>query len=425
MTTEGDPASAPVSSPFAVVAFRSIWITNVISNLGSMIQLVGASWMMASLTSSPQMVALVQASMSLPIVLLALVAGAVADSFDRRRVMLVAQVFMLIVSILLGALVWSGQITAWSLLGLTFLIGCGTALNLPAWQAAVGDMVSRDALSSAVGLNSLGYNIARSAGPAIGGLIVAVAGVAAAFLANIVSYIALIGALMRWKHGGAERPSPRERLGKAIGAGLRHVAMSPNLKVVLVRACLFSFSGIAIQALLPVVARDLLRGQAGTYGVLLGAFGVGAVLGAFSSNRLRSRWNSEQIASGALLTLSVGTLLAVAGNIPIAVVGMTIAGAGWVWGLTTFNLTVQLAAPRWVVARAVAFYQMAVSGGMATGSWIFGMIAEVHGVANALVVATFMQALLLLLAPIRFRLPHLNALEQSASTVGPLESTSR
>jgi predicted MFS family arabinose efflux permease len=201
--------------------------------------------------------------------------------------------------------------------------------------------------------------------------------------------------------------------------------MSPNLKVVLVRACLFSFSGIAIQALLPVVARDLLRGQAGTYGVLLGAFGVGAVLGAFSSNRLRSRWNSEQIASGALLTLSVGTLLAVAGNIPIAVVGMTIAGAGWVWGLTTFNLTVQLAAPRWVVARAVAFYQMAVSGGMATGSWIFGMIAEVHGVANALVVATFMQALLLLLAPIRFRLPHLNALEQSASTVGPLESTSR
>lgn len=425
MTTEGDPASAPVSSPFAVVAFRSIWITNVISNLGSMIQLVGASWMMASLTSSPQMVALVQASMSLPIVLLALVAGAVADSFDRRRVMLVAQVFMLIVSILLGALVWSGQITAWSLLGLTFLIGCGTALNLPAWQAAVGDMVSRDALSSAVGLNSLGYNIARSAGPAIGGLIVAVAGVAAAFLANIFSYIALIGALMRWKHRGAERPSPRERLGKAIGAGLRHVAMSPNLKVVLVRACLFSFSGIAIQALLPVVARDLLRGQAGTYGVLLGAFGVGAVLGAFSSNRLRSRWNSEQIASGALLTLSVGTLLAVAGNIPIAVVGMTIAGAGWVWGLTTFNLTVQLAAPRWVVARAVAFYQMAVSGGMATGSWIFGMIAEVHGVANALVVATFMQALLLLLAPIRFRLPHLNALEQSASTVGPLESTSR
>ena len=198
---EAQPVPPPVSalSPFRFPVFRAVWAASTVSNLGGMIQSVGASWMMISIAQSADMVALVQASVTLPTMLLSLIAGAMADNLDRRKVMLSAQVFMLVVSVVLAICAFTGSITPWLLLSLTFLIGCGAAFNAPAWQASVGDMVSRAELPGAVALNSMGFNIARSVGPAIGGGIVAAAGAATAFAVNSVSYIALIVVLKRWR----------------------------------------------------------------------------------------------------------------------------------------------------------------------------------------------------------------------------------
>ena len=373
--------------------FRAVWLSSMASNFGGLIQSVGASWMMTSLASSSQIVALVQASTTLPIMLLSLWAGAIADNLDRRIVMIWAQSFMLLVSVALAACAWAGVLTPVLLLAFTFLIGCGTALNGPAWQASVGDMVPRPSLPAAVALNSMGFNIARSLGPAIGGAIVAAAGAAAAFAVNAVSYIGLIAVLARWRPERVASPLPREKLGVAMAAGVRYVAMSPNIRVVLVRAALFGFAASALTALMPLVARALVSGGPLTYGLLLGAFGAGAVAGALSSGHLRRHLSTERIvriASFAVAAGSVGTALS--HSLLMTLPAMMLAGAGWVVALSTFSVTVQMAAPRWVVARAIALYQMAAFGGMAAGSWIFGAVADDHGVAVAIGAAALIQA---------------------------------
>lgn len=398
LSTESRADNPAPSSPLSVPIFRAVWIASMASNFGGLIQSVGASWMMTSLTSSEQMVALVQASITLPIMLLSLAAGALADNYDRRLVMLVAQGFMLVVSAALSLAAWAGLLSPWALLGFTFLIGCGTALNGPAWQASVGEMVPRTALPNAVALNSMGFNIARSVGPAVGGAIVAAAGAAAAFLTNAVSYIGLIIVLARWRPDRVPSPLPRERVDMAMRAGVRYVAMSPNIRAVLVRAALFGVVASAVPALMPVVARDLVTGGALTYGVLLGGFGIGAVGGALLSGRLRKRLSTEGLVRTATLIMAVGTLgAAVSGLLILAIFSLMLAGAGWVLTLSSFNVTVQMAAPRWVVARALSLYQMSAFGGMAIGSWLFGTLAEDHGVATALMLAAAGMALVALL----------------------------
>ena len=373
--------------------FRAVWLSSMASNFGGLIQSVGASWMMTSLASSSQIVALVQASTTLPIMLLSLWAGAIADNLDRRIVMLWAQSFMLLVSVALAACAWAGVLTPVLLLAFTFLIGCGTALNGPAWQASVGDMVPRPSLPAAVALNSMGFNIARSLGPAIGGAIVAAAGAAAAFAVNAVSYIGLIAVLARWRPERVAVPLPREKLGVAMAAGVRYVAMSPNIRVVLVRAALFGFAASALTALMPLVARALVSGGPLTYGILLGAFGAGAVAGALSSGHLRRHLSTERIVRSASFAVAAGSMgTALSHSLLMTLPAMMLAGAGWVLALSTFSVTVQMAAPRWVVARAIALYQMAAFGGMAAGSWIFGAVADNHGVAVALGAAAFVQA---------------------------------
>jgi MFS family permease len=380
--------------PFSIPIFRMVWIASLGSNLGGLIQSVGASWMMTSLASSPAMVALVQSSTTLPIMLLSLWAGAVADNLDRRLVMLWAQVLMLAVSVALSLFAWYGLLTPWLLLGFTFLIGCGTALNGPAWQASVGDMVPRPALPGAVAMNAMGFNIARSAGPAIGGAIVAVAGAAAAFLVNAVSYLGLIAVLARWRPARPARALPRENLGAAMNAGVRYVAMSPNLRTIISRAGLFGFASSAVPALMPLVARDLVTGGPLSYGALLGSFGVGAVIGALNSGRLRERLSTEWTVRLATVTISIGAAVAgVSTWLPLTLAALLLAGAGWVVALSTLNMSVQMAAPRWVVARAVAIYQMSAFGGMAVGSWIFGEIAGLHGITVSLLLAAFSQLL--------------------------------
>lgn len=373
--------------------FRAVWLASMSSNFGGLVQAVGASWLMTTLSDSPQDVALVQASVALPIMLFSLTAGAAADNLDRRVVMLCAQFWMLCVSALLAWFAWNDWLSPWGLLSFTFAIGCGAALNNPAWQASIGDMVPRSALPGAVAMNSMGFNIARSVGPAIGGAIVAAAGAAAAFAVNAVSYVALIVVLLRWRPERTPRALPPERIDIAMAAGLRYVAMSPNIRTVLLRGGLFGAAAAALPALMPIAARDLIAGGPLTYGILLGAFGVGAVGGALASGRLRLRLTTEgivRLASGLLVLGAVGTGLS---RTPLATVpALMLAGSGWVLALSTFNVTVQLSTPRWVVGRALSLYQMATFGGMAAGAWGFGLIAERADITAALMAAAALQA---------------------------------
>ena len=372
-------------APFRHRIFQSVWIASLASNFGSLIQGVGAAWMMTAISDSANMVALVQASTTLPIMLLSLPSGAVADSFDRRRVMLIAQCFMLAVSVALTIAAYLGFITPWLLLTFTFLIGCGTALNNPSWQASVGDMVPRADLPAAVALNSMGFNLTRSVGPAIGGAIVAAAGAAAAFAANAVSYLALIFVLLRWRPATAPSSLPRETIGPAMAAGLRYVAMSPNIGKVLLRGFVFGFTAISILALLPLVARDILAGGPLLYGVLLGAFGIGAVGGALVSTRLREILSSEWCVRLAFIGFAVCAATAGLSPYPwLTSAALMIGGANWVIALSLFNVTVQMSTPRWVVGRALSLYQTATFGGMALGSWAWGAAAEQYDPGKAL-----------------------------------------
>ncbi|MBP1857851.1 MFS transporter [Rhizobium herbae] len=390
-------------APFKHDTFRVIWVASLASNFGGLVQAVGAAWMMTSITDSVNMVALVQASTSLPIMLFSLVSGALADNFDRRRIMLIAQCFMLFVSALLTVCAYFGFISPWLLLFFTFLIGCGTALNNPSWQASVGDMVPREVLPAAVALNSMGFNITRSVGPAIGGVIVASAGAAAAFAANTLSYFAIIFALVRWRREVTLSKLPRESMGRAISAGLRYVAMSPNIGKVLFRGFVFGLSASAILALLPLVARDLVAGGPLTYGIMLGAFGLGAIGGALLSARLREHLSSEWIVRIAFAGFAVSSLITALSPYGwLTSLALLLSGAGWVLALSLFNTTVQLSTPRWVVGRALSLYQTTTFGGIAAGSWMWGQLAENYGPANALIASAL---LMIVGAAIGLRLP--------------------
>jgi MFS family permease len=399
-------ARASPFSPLRHGTFRAVWVAILISNFGGLIQSVGAAWLMTSLTGSAGLVALVQASTTLPIMLFSLAAGAIADNYDKRAVMLVAQGFMIAVSVALAGCAYLGLITPWILLIFTFLIGCGTALNNPAWQSSVRDMVPRQDLPQAIALNSVGMNIARSVGPALGGMIVAVAGAAVAFAVNAVSYLALIVVLFRWRPERHPRLLPPESLGAAMGAGIRFVAMSPTIRTVLFRAFVFGLAGSAIQALMPLVARDLIRGGPVTFGLLLGAFGLGAVGGGLFSSRIRQARGAEGLVRQSFIGFAVCALVtAFSANTALTMLAMALGGACWVLALSSFNVAVQVSSPRWVVGRTLALYQTAAFGGMAVGSWTWGLLAERFSISEALALSALVH-LLAVLVGLRWVLPN-------------------
>ena len=376
-------------APFRYPAFRSLWGATIVSNFGGMVQAVGAAWMMTQLTHSATLIALVQASNTLPIMLFALLSGALADLFDRRRLMLIALAVMTIMSVALAVLTYMGGVRPWSLLIFTFAIGLGQAIYNPPWQASMGDLVSREDLPSAVTLNSVGFNLMRSVGPAIGGLITAGFGAAAAFAVNAASYAPLAVAMTRWSPPPRTARIAREPLGPALAAGLRYVALSPNLIRVLARAALFGVSAVSVLALLPLIARDHPGSGSLLLGLLLGCFGVGAILGAGLNPRIRKRLTNEQVVRIAFLGFSLSTLvLGLTDRVWLQGLALLPAGASWVLALSLFNVTVQLSTPRWVVARALALYQTATFGGMAAGAWIWGAIAGAHSVSTSLLVAS-------------------------------------
>lgn len=380
------PTASPAFAPFSSPVFRSLWLATLISNLGGLVQAVAAGWTMTTLTDSQHMVALVTASTMLPIMALSLLSGVLADNYDRRRVMLAAQLLMLIVSVVLTVVTYLGLLTPWLLLSLTFLIGCGGAMHNPSWQASVGDIVPREQVPAAVMANGMSFNLMRSIGPALGGLIIAAAGAAAAFAMNSLSYLALIIALLLWRKPADTSALPREQFRQAATAGIRYVSLSPNILRIILRGFLFGVSAVSVLALLPLIARDLLGGGASTYGFMLGFFGLGAVGGALNNARIRARFDNEMIVRCTFVGMAFGTLLLATGHgLYLAAGALMLCGACWVTTNALLNVSLQLSTPRWVVGRALSFYMMSNAGGMAAGSWIWGLVTEAHGLQTALV----------------------------------------
>lgn len=375
-------------APFEHRAFALFWWASLASSFGSMIQTVGASWLMTTIAPSPDQVALVQTANSLPYFFLSLLAGALADTRDRRSIMLVSQVMALLASVALAVVVMTGAITPSLLLWLTFLIGCGAAAFAPAWQASIGDQVPRAQIAPAVMANAVGFNLARSLGPAIGGVVVAAVGAASAFIINAVSYLGIIATLAWWRPKRAQAELPPEPLGTAIAAGVRYVGLSPHLLAILLRCVLYTIPIAAVPALMPIVARDLLDGSAATYGFLLGGFGVGAMLGALSGAALRERFTSDAL-QRILSALACVAMIGIGQSrwAAVTMLAHVLAGSVWTQAFANFNIAVQLSSPRWVTGRMLATYQTVAFASIALGSWWWGEFASATGLREALTAA--------------------------------------
>jgi MFS family permease len=381
-------ASDSVGAPLRHPVFRRIWLASLLSNLGLLIQGVGAAWAMTQMTSSADKVALVQTALMLPIMLISMPAGAIADMYDRRIVALVSLSIALCGATALSVLAWLGLVTPQILLAFCFIVGSGMALFGPAWQSSVTEQVPAETLPSAVALNGISYNIARSFGPAIGGIVVATAGAVAAFAANAALYIPLLVVLFLWRRTSEPSRLPRERLNRAIVSGVRYIANSPSIRVVLVRTLVMGLIGGSVSALMPLVTRDLLHGGAQTYGIMLGAFGMGAVIGALNIAEVRRRMSGEAAIRACALSMA-GAIAAVAlSREPVlTAAALVIAGAVWMLAVALFNIGVQLSAPRWVAGRSLAAFQASIAGGIAMGSWGWGRLTDAAGVETALLVS--------------------------------------
>ncbi|WP_332811032.1 MFS transporter [Sphingomonas sp.] len=376
--------TAPLHNPL----YRNIWLASLLSNHGLMIQGVGAAWAMTELTTNASMVALVQTATTLPILLLAMPAGAIADMYDRRGVSIVALLLSITgVSILFG-LALTGQISAWALLAFSFLIGSGTAIFWPTWQSSVSDYVPVELLPSAVALNSISFNVARSFGPAVGGVIVAAANAVAAFGTGLLLYFPMLIVLLRSKRTAEPARLPPERLSRAVISGIRYVFHSPPIRTVIVRAFVLGLMGGSVLALLPLISRDLLGGDAKTFGFQLGSFGMGAVVGAFNVARVRNRFGFEGTLRSSVAVMAFAVAgAAISRNELLTAVCIFLTGVGWMLSTTTFNVAIQISVPRWVAGRSIASFQASVSGGIALGSWGWGVLAEATSVETALLVS--------------------------------------
>lgn len=392
---------APLSFP----VFRGLWIATVVSNIGSGMHDVGAGWLMTALTPSPFMVALVQAAMTLPMFLLALPAGAMADIVDRRLMLITAQSLGLLAAAALAVFTWQGWTTPVVLLGMTLALGGAAALSAPVFQAIVPELVDRRTLPDAIALNSLGVNISRAVGPALGGMVVALAGSSAVFAINALSVLAVLVVLVTWKREPVPSALPAEHFVGALKSGYRYARRSPALRLVLIRAVGFFLFGSAVWAMLPLVARQSLGLDASGYGALLGCMGAGAVVAALVLKRLR-RWVPANVLSigATLLFAAAGLALAVTENPWMAGAVMAVSGLAWIGMVTSLNVAAQLASPGWVKARALALYLVAFQGAMTGGSILWGAVAARTDVATALAIAAAGQVLALGLALV-WRLP--------------------
>ncbi|WP_028311633.1 MFS transporter [Derxia gummosa] len=409
--TEAVPSPAPAAAsggsfaPLRRPVFAVLWIATVLGNIGSFMRDVASGWLVTELSPSPAAAALIQTAATLPVFLLAIPAGVLSDILDRRRFLIGVQLLLGAVSLALLLLSRAGALTVELLIALTFAGGVGAALMGPTWQSIVPELVPRADLRSAVALNSLGVNIARAVGPALGGALLAAFGAALTYGADVLSYVFVIAALLWWKRPPPPQDGLQESFASAFRAGLRFARASRELHVVLLRAAVFFAFASAAWALLPLVARQMLGGGAGFYGLLMGAVGAGAIGGAIVMPRLRARLD----ANGLLLLASLiaaGVLggLVLAPPQWLAVALLALLGVGWIVALTSLNGVTQSVLPNWVRGRGLAVYLTVFNGAMAAGSLGWGLVAQRVGVPMTLVAAA---AGLLLMAAVfhRLRLP--------------------
>lgn len=392
-------------APLREATFRRIWSASLISNFGHLIFGVAAAWEMTRLTDSREMVALVQSALMLPLMLVSVPAGAVADMFDRRKIALTGLAFSIVSAAVLTTIALAGGVTPWLLLAFCVLIGGGVALYSPAWQASISEQVPPEQIPAAVALGTISYNIARSCGPAIGGAIVMAAGAQAAFGMNALFYAPLFLAFLMWRRQHVPARLPPERIDRAIVSGARYALYAPIVRNIIIRACLFGMVSAAPSALAALVARELLSGDASVFGILLGASGTGAVAGALLVSRVRARFKPDQAVSLCFaITTTAVALIGASRSLPLTSVGMFFAGATNILIIALFNVGVQLSVPRWVVARALSLFSAALTGGIAFGAWVWGAVAAGFGVAEAFYVSAafiLLQPLLMFALPMR------------------------
>jgi MFS family permease len=390
--------------PLRLPMFRNLLIANVFGDMGTFMQIVGAAWLMVSLNAGPMYVALTQTASALPFFLFALPAGAIGDICDRRKLILFTEVWMAGLAIVLAVVTVAGVITPWLLLALTFAISAGDAFEAPTWRALLPEFVDKEDLEAASALNGIEFNLARAVGPGLGGVLIATAGVGAAFIVNAASFIGLIWIIARWKRPHRKRTTPPEKVIGATVAAIRYVRYSPGIRSLILRSGVVMFFASALLALLPTVAHRL-SGSVVTFGLLLGCFGFGAILGALVMQPARSRWSTEVVASGGVVILGLTTIAAGAlHELPLLSVVMLIGGAAWILFISLLSALVQRLAPDWVRARVLAVFLLAFQGGMAAGSALWGAVAEHAGIAVALMWAG-LGSIVTVALPLRWRLP--------------------
>jgi MFS family permease len=381
-TPQPQPRSASAWSPFREPLFRNLWLASVISYSGTWMQNIGTGWLMTSLTTSPMMIGLVQAAMSLPVFLVVLPAGALADMVDRRKLLIASQVWMMGAAAMLGVLTISHLVNPLLLLLFTFILGFGAVMNDPAWQAITPDVVSPQRFASAVALNSAGFNVARAIGPALGGIVIAVAGSGPAFLINAASFLGVIIFLYTWKSRPHAEHVPAARILEYIKAGIAHVSETKPVQSVLVRTGLFSLFASAFWALLPLVGSP--HGPV-AYGILLASFGTGALAGAAILQPLRHRININALVCGATVLFAASVVaFASSANVKQLCIVLLLAGMSWIIMLASLNISAQQMSPAWLRARSLSMYLLVLQGGMAAGSAIWGAVASQYGVPIAL-----------------------------------------
>ncbi len=384
------PAPPPAGpfAPFSHKAFALLWTATLLSNIGTWMHDVAAAWLMTSLSPSPLVVSLVQAATTAAMALFALPAGAMADLFDRRRLLMTLNLVRFALAMALAALTALGLVEAWSLLAITFLLGVCSALMAPVWQSIVPSLVPRPVLKQAVAMNSMGINIARAIGPTIGGILIVAAGAGAAFAVNGLSELIILAALLVWTPPPTVRPARPERFASAMVAGLRYAGHAASFRLVLWRAAAFFLFASAYWALLPVVARVSLGGDATLYGMLVGAIGAGAVAGALVMPAIDRRLGANRMvmlgSAGTILVLLIFALLPLR---PAAILASAIAGMSWIFVLSTLNVAAQNALPDWVRGRGLSIFGLVFFGAMTAGSIGWGALAQYAGIPVALVAA--------------------------------------
>ncbi len=388
--------------PLRIPLFRNLLIADLVSDIGAFMQTVGAAWLMTTLTASPIDIALIQTASALPFFLLALPAGSIGDIFDRRKLILGTETWMLVVATVLAGVTFSGRMTPWLLLFLTLALSLGDAVEAPTWRAIFPELVKKDDLTPALALNGIEFNLARATGPGLAGLIIAVAGVGIAFVLDALSFLGVIFVIFTWKRPLRKSTLPVERLGEATSAAIRYVRYSPKIRTLLMRSGIVIFIASSFWALLPTVAKELSSSALG-YGLLLGFFGVGAVLGAVVLQRVRSKLSTETVI-GIATAIFGSTLLGTAAlhSLALLCAVMLVGGVSWTVFMSLFNTMIQQLAPDWVRARVLAVYLFVFQGSVAAGSALWGFAAGHTSAHLALLVSAIaMGASLLLQFPLR------------------------